>query len=266
MIPRTVIIKGAGDLASGVAHRLWRSGFNLVMLELSRPLVVRRTVSFATAVYEASTVVESVEARLCPTVEKAPELFKKRIIPVLIDPGSESLAFLQPKIIVDAIMAKKNLGTSITDAELVIALGPGFTAGKDVHAVIETRRGHKLGCVIEHGSADADTGEPGEIAGYGMERLLRAPADGIFKPEKVIGETVMKGEKVALVDGKPVYAQVDGLVRGLLYSGLQVRKDMKIGDIDPRGDAVDCYSISDKARAVGGGVLEAIMNRYFNPG
>jgi len=266
MIPRLVVIKGAGDLASGVAHRLWRSGFNLVMLELPRPLVVRRTVSFASAVYEGSAMVESVEARSCPSAENALELFKKRIIPVLIDPGGESLAFLNPKIMVDAIMAKKNLGTCITDAELVIALGPGFTAGKDAHAVIETRRGHKLGCVIDRGTADADTGEPGEIAGYGMERLLRAPSDGIFKPEKVIGETVVKGEKVALVDWKPVYAQVNGLVRGLLYPGLQVKKGMKVGDIDPRGNTVDCFSISDKARAVGGGVLEAIMNRYFNPG
>jgi len=265
MIPRLVIIKGAGDLASGVAHRLWRSGFNLVMLELPRPLVVRRTVSFATAVYEGSAVVESVEARLCPTVEKAPELIKKRIIPVLIDPRGDSLSFLQPKILVDAVMAKKNLGTCINNAELVIALGPGFTAGKDVHAVIETRRGHKLGCVIDRGTADADTGEPGEIAGFAMERLLRAPADGIFKPHKMIGDTVIKGETVALVDRNPVYTQIDGLVRGLLYPGLQVKKGMKVGDIDPRGETVDFCSISDKARAVGGGVLEAILNHYFKP-
>jgi len=262
MIPRLVVIRGAGDLATGVAHRLWQSGFELVMLELEQPLVVRRTVSFATAVFLKSICVEGVRAELCPTAEEVSDYHGRIIVPVLIDPEAASLDALQPKIIIDATLAKGNRITKINDAELVIGLGPGFTAGVDVDAVVETNRGHALGRVIYEGSAAADTGEPGLIAGYGKERLLRAPVDGLFKPIKEIGELVDKGEIIAKVEGTPIKAEINGMIRGLLYPGLLIKAGTKVGDIDPRGAEVDFLAISDKARAIGGGVLEAILNRY----
>lgn len=262
MIPRLVLIRGGGDLASGVAHRLWNSGFDTVILEIEKPLVVRRTVSFASAVYKKSIEVESVRAEFCPSAEQADRFIARGIIPVLIDPQAKTLNLLKPAVLVDAIMAKKEILTKISDAELVIGLGPGFTAGRDAHAVIETKRGHNLGKVIYSGSAAEDTAEPGKIAGYGKERLLRAPVSGLFKPSKKIGDTVEAGEVVAFINNTPIKAQISGMIRGMLYPGLEVVEDTKIGDIDPRGAAVDCYAISDKARAIGGGVLEAIMRRY----
>ncbi|OPL10160.1 MAG: molybdenum hydroxylase [Firmicutes bacterium ML8_F2] len=264
MIPRLIIIKGAGDLATGVAHRLWQAGFDPVMLELSEPLVVRRSVSFASAIYEKSIVVENIEAKLCKEVEEALELLEQEVVPVLIDPEANTVVKLKPKILIDGIMAKKNTGTNRDDAELVIGLGPGFSAGADVDAVIETMRGHDLGKVIYAGSAIPDTRVPGEVAGYSRERLLRAPAEGVFKPLKKIGELVKAGDTVATVEEIPLQAEIDGLVRGMLYPNLAVRRGMKVGDIDPRGKSVDCHTISDKARAIGGGALEAILNRYFS--
>ncbi len=262
MIPRLVVIKGAGDLATGVAHRLWQAGFEPVMLELAQPLVVRRTVSFAAAVFQKIIIVEGVRAELCPAAEDVPGCLARNNVPVLVDPEAASLATLQPKILIDATMAKGNRITKISDAELVIGLGPGFTAAVDVDAVVETNRGHALGRVIYEGAAASDTGEPGLIAGYGKERLLRAPVDGLFKPALEIGELVEKGEVVATVEGTPIRAEINGLVRGLLYPGLLVSQGVKVGDIDPRGAEVDFMAISDKARAIGGGVLEAILNRY----
>ena len=263
MIPRKVVIRGAGDLATGVAHRLWRSGFSVVMLELPKPLVVRRTVSFAAVVYEGSIVVESVQAELCSSPDRVNEYFTRKVIPVLIDPHAESLAMLQPSTVVDAIMAKNNKVTGIEDADLVIGIGPGFTAGKDVHAVVETNRGLNLGRVFYSGSAAKDTSEPGIIDGYGRERLLRAPSGGIFKPLRKIGDLVKAGETVASVGREEIKSLIDGMVRGMLYPSLEVTEGMKVGDIDPRGESADYKSISDKARAVGGGVLEAILHRYF---
>lgn len=263
---KKVIIKGAGDLASGVAHRLWQSGFDVLMLELPQPLVVRRSVAFACAVYEGTMRVEGVEARLCRSDKEIAELLSQRIIPVLVDPQGEIIPRFKPDVLVDAVLAKKNTGTALSDAPIVIGLGPGFTAGKDVHAVVETQRGHNLGKVFYSGSAAANTGIPGDISGYSMERLLRAPAGGKFEPVKQIGELVRQGETVANVDGVPVPAGVTGLIRGLLYPGLQVHEGMKIGDIDPRGKEVDYLTISDKARAVAGGVLEAILHFSFLQG
>ncbi len=263
MIPPLVVIRGAGDLATGVAHRLQQSGFKVVMLELPKPLVVRRTVSFASAVYEGFVSVEAVEAKLCSSVDLVPITLKSGKVPVLIDPQGEALQKLQPKIIVDAIMAKTGRTSLLTDAEFVIGLGPGFIAGTDVHAIVETKRGHTLGKVIYLGKAAADTAEPGLIEGYGKERLLRSPADGIFKPLKEIGELIRAGEIVASVGDYFVRAEIDGLIRGMLYPGLEVRTGMKVGDIDPRGLKLDYRAVSDKARAIGGGVLEAIMHRYF---
>lgn len=235
----------------------------MVLLELPRPLVVRRLASFATAVYEGSARVEGVHACLCPDTGQLESLLTRRIIPVLVDPGAGLLQRLHPGTLVDAIMAKLNTGTTVNDAPLVLALGPGFTAGGDVHAVIETNRGPNLGKVFYQGSAQPDTAIPGEIGGKGAERLLKAPANGVFKPLKEIGDIIESGDTVAFVDHTPVTAAGGGLLRGLLYPGLTVKKGLKVGDIDPRGAQIDPRAISDKARAVGGGVLEAILNRYF---
>jgi len=261
-----VIIKGAGDLASGVAHRLWRCGFDVVMLELPQPLVVRRTVAFASAVYEGAMLLEGVQARLCREESEIEELLARRIIPVLVDPQGTVIAKFKPDVLVDAILAKKNTGTALGDAPIVIGLGPGFVAGKDVHAVVETKRGHDLGKVIYYGSAAPNTGIPGEVGGFSAERVLRAPAAGKFQPSKQIGDLVRQGETVGTVNEAPVMAPISGLIRGLLYPGLDVYKGMKIGDIDPRGEEVDYRTISDKARAVAGGVLEAILHLSFQQG
>lgn len=254
-----VVIKGAGDLATGVAHRLHRCGMGVVMTEIPQPTVVRRSVSFAEAVYETTHVVEGVTARIAQEIDQALEILRRGQIPVLVDPTASLALQLQPSVVVDAVMAKKNTGTRITDAPLVIGLGPGFTAGIDVHAVIETNRGHHLGRVITKGCAQPNTGIPGPVEGYTLERLVRAPADGIFEPCVEINNFVQAGEILGYVGDQPVQAGIGGLLRGLLREGLRVRQGMKIGDIDPRGEPAHGYTISDKARAVAGGVLEAIF-------
>lgn len=256
-----VVIKGAGDLASGVAYRLFKSGFGIIMTEIAEPMVVRRTVSFAEAVYAGSISVEGVTARLVNLQEQALDMVENAIIPVLVDPEARIIKDLEPEVVIDAIMAKKNLFTRIDNAPLVVGLGPGFTAGIDVDAVVETKRGHYLGRVIYEGSAIADTGVPGEVMGFARERLLKAPVDGIVKACCTIGDQVNKGDIVAYVDGTPVKAELDGVVRGMLKDGIQVKARTKMGDIDPRRET-DCYTISDKALAVGGGVLEAVCS-YF---
>lgn len=254
-----VVVRGAGDLASGVAYRLFKCGLDVLMTEISQPLVVRRTVSFAEAVREGTANVEGVKACLAETVEHALELLKNKIIPVLVDPEALVIKQLQPKVVVDARIAKRNLGTTINDAPLVIGLGPGFTAGVDVHAVIETCRGHRLGRVIYSGGAIPDTGSPGAIDGHTWGRLLRAPVDGTMLPCRSIGELVEEGDVVAHVETAPVRAGISGLIRGMLKEGVRVPKGTKIGDIDPRKDA-EYDTISDKALAVGGGVLEAVFH------
>jgi xanthine dehydrogenase accessory factor len=258
-----VLIRGAGEMASGVAHRLHQSHFRLCMIEIRHPLAVRREVAFCEAIYEGEKRVEGVRAKLISKPEEIESIWKKRHIPILIDPdGKKTRGFLKPDILVDAIMAKKNLGTQINDAPLVIGLGPGFTAGKDVHAVIETNRGNNLGKMILNGTAEPDTGIPGEIGGYTIERLLRTMKKGIFHPQKAIGERVNKGSVIAVVDDYPVMAKISGVVRGLLREGVEVKKGMKVGDIDPRGKKEVCFNISDKSRAIGGGVLEAILHQF----
>jgi len=253
-----IIIRGGGDLATGVALRLYRSGFKrLLLLETEHPLAVRRLVSFSESINSGKVSIEGITARRIDDAQWLPDT-----IPVVIDPAGESIQALHPDIVIDAIIAKRNLGTGIDDAELVIGLGPGFTAGKDVNCVIETKRGHNLGRVIHDGPAAADTGIPGNIGGYSSERLLRAPNTGIFLTRYDIGDIIEKGECVATVDEAPVCASISGVVRGLLRSGISVEKGTKLGDIDPRGQAAACTSVSDKAMAVGGGVLEAILNTY----
>lgn len=258
-----ILIRGAGEMASGVAYRLHRCRFKICMTEIPHPLAVRREVSFCEAIYDGEKEVEGVRAKLISKVGEIEEIWKRRQIPILVDPeGGRTRSFLKPDVLIDAIMAKKNLGTQINDAPLVIGLGPGFTAGKDVHAVVETNRGNNLGKLILNGAAEPDTGIPGEIGGYTIERLLRTMKKGIFRPQKSIGEQVNKGSVVAVVDDFPVMAKISGVVRGLLREGVEVKKGMKVGDIDPRGKREHCFSISDKARAIGGGVLEAILYTF----
>ena len=258
-----VVVKGGGELGSGIAHKLFRSGFKVCILERERPTVERRMVSYASAIFFGEFEVEGIKAKRARDVDEAIEILESgEAIPVLIDPEWSSLRRLKPMVVVDAIMAKRNLGTKIDEAPLVIGLGPGFKAGEDVHVVIETLRGHNLGRVIESGCAERDTGEPEPIMGYTFERILYSPSDGVLKIVKDIGEFVREGETVCMVDGLNVAAKLSGIVRGLLMDGMRVRKGQKIGEIDPRGKREYVYTISDRARAVAGGVLEAILSRF----
>jgi len=251
------VIKGGGDLGSGVAWRLYRCGLPVVILEQPHPTVIRRAVAFASALYEGEAAVEGITARQA-TPEQVPVLLEQGVIPVLADPQGQSLLTLRPAVLVDAIMAKRNTGTRIGDAPLVIALGPGFFAGRDCHAVVETARGHSLGRVYWHGETLAPTGVPGEVMGATEERVLRAPAAGTFRPLVRIGDMVRAGQEVARVDGEAIVARLEGVVRGILHSDLPVCAGMKVGDVDPRGDRSSCFTVSDKALAIAGGVLEAI--------
>jgi xanthine dehydrogenase accessory factor len=264
-----VAVKGAGDLASGVIHRLVRAGFPVVVSELARPTVLRRTVAFAEAIPLGEITVEGVTARRVSTLQEAHTLLARGEVPVLIDPSGACLQAARPRVLVEATLSKRNSGISIHDAPLVIALGPGYTAGKDVHAVVETQRGHNLGRVYWQGMAEADTGVPGMIGGYSSERLLRAPSAGTLVGTRQIGDAVEVGELVAQVeiDGAttPVCTQIRGIVRGLLRAGLPVTAGMKVGDIDPRAVREHCFTISDKSRAVAGGVLEALLATYPGP-
>ena len=254
-----IVVKGAGDLATGVIHRLHRAGLKVVATELPQPLVIRRAVAFASAMYRKSWEVEGVIARRVTDESGLNRALNAGEVPLLADPQAKIVQHLQPHAVVDAIMAKRNTGTNLADAPVVVALGPGFTAGQDCHAVIETNRGHNLGRVILCGGAEADTGTPGAVGGESSRRLLRAPADGEFAGRHQIGDLVSAGEAVAEVAGRPVVAQIDGVLRGILHDGLIVRAGYKVGDIDPRAVIEHCFSISDKARAIGGGVLEAIL-------
>ena len=254
-----VVVKGGGDLATGVAHRLHRVGMKVIVTELAQPTVIRRAVAFASAVFEGEVTVEGVVARRVEDATQAQALLPEGIIPVLVDPNASVVRELKPSVVVDAIIAKRNTGTKITDAPIVVALGPGFTAGLDAHAVIETNRGHHLGRVILAGSAEPHTGVPGPTAGFTAERVLRAPCAGTFTGQRRIGAPVVAGETVASVAGEPVVANISGVIRGLLADGLWVKAGKKVGDVDPRGVREHCFTISDKARAIGGGVLEAIL-------
>lgn len=255
-----ILIKGAGDIATGIAVRLKNSGMQVVMTEIAIPTTVRRSVAFSRAVYEGSAVVENITAKLVLDFAQIPAVLQQDEIPVLIDPRCEVLKSIHFDAVVDSILAKKNLSTDPTQAPVVIGIGPGFSVPQDCHCVIETQRGHDLGRCIYQGCAAKNTGIPGEIGGYTVERLLRAPCDGIFHPILAIGDAVKAGQTVALVDDQPVTAQIDGIVRGLLQDNVPVKSGMKSGDIDPRGCYEHCFTVSDKARAVGGGVLEAILH------
>jgi xanthine dehydrogenase accessory factor len=255
-------IRGGGDIASGVAWRLHQCGFRIFITEIDRPLAVRRTVAFCEAVYDGRGVVEGVEAVLVRGTDEIPAAWKKEKIAVMVDPTCQSIKALNPEVLVDAILAKKNSGTSIEDAPLVIALGPGFEAGRDAHFVVETNRGHRLGRLLTTGSAEPDTGRPGAVLGITSDRVLRAPADGAWRPKMGITEFVKRGDPIGEVSGVAVQAEIDGVLRGLIRPGIEVSRGLKIGDIDPRGIKEHCYSISDKALAVSGGVLEGILRVY----
>ena len=257
-----VLIRGAGELASGVAHRLHSSHFRICLTDIDQPQAVRREVSFCEAVYDGEKIVEGVKARLVTSPEKIPPAWQKGEIPLLVDREAEIRHSLKPDVLVDAILAKKNLGTHLEDALLVIGLGPGFMVKKDVHVVIETNRGHNLGRMLLTGEAELNTGVPGEIAGFAADRVCRSSGAGKFLNVKRIGDFVQAGDVVATVNNDPVKALISGVVRGLLRDGTEVYQGMKAGDIDPRGKKENCYSISDKARAIGGGVLEAIMYHF----
>lgn len=256
-----VLIRGAGDLASGVAWRLQRCGFPVVMTELPAPLVVRRTVAFAEAVYSGETFVQGTQACRAEDAGEARQLAAHGIIPVLVDPAADCRAELQPAVLVDAIMAKRNTGTTIDDAPLVVALGPGFTAGLDCHAVVETNRGHDLGRVLWQGPPEPDTRLPGEVGGYRGARVLRAPADGHVHGHVAIGSVVEEGQIIAHVDGIPISAPFGGVLRGLVHPDAPVQIGTKIGDLDARAKPRYCFTVSEKALAVAGGVLEAILSR-----
>jgi len=253
-----VVIRGGGDLASGVAVRLFHAGFKIVILEIKHPTAIRLPVSFARTVYENRIVLEGIEAVLAPSKEKAENIINQRKIAVLEDPEGKTIEKFRPSVLVDAILAKRNLGTRKEQAPLVIGLGPGFTAGKEVDAVVETKRGHYLGRVIYQGNAKPDTGIPGEIKGESIRRLLKSPAEGEFIPLHKIGDLVKLDEIIAKVAGIPLKAEISGMLRGLIYTQTQVTRGMKVGDIDPRGIKDYCFTVSDKARSIGGGVLEVI--------
>jgi len=264
-----VVVKGGGDLATGIAHRLFRSGFPVLVTEAERPTMVRRTVSFAECIYAGRVEVEGVAAERAggstpgEKLARARALLAEGVVPVVVDPAAEIVRPARPAALVDAILAKRNLGTRMDQAEVVVGVGPGFTAGVDVHAVVETARGHHIGRVILEGSAEPDTGVPGPIGGHTTERLLRATAAGRFEPLAAIGDVVEAGEVVARVGGREVRAQIKGVLRGLLRGGIEVTEGFKVGDVDPRARPEHCFTISDKSRAVGGGVLEAIMMFLF---
>jgi len=257
-----VLVRGGGDLASGVAWRLHQSGFRVVITEIPEPLSVRRKVAFSEAVYEGQCAVEGVQAVLVKGPEEVAGVWNQGFIPVLVDPEAACRHSIKPEVIVDAILAKKNLGTSAKDAPLVLALGPGFEAGKDAHFVVETHRGHNLGRLLASGSAAPNTGVPGAVQGITSDRVLRAPASGPWRNAVDIGEMVKKGDVVGTVQGEALYAAIDGVLRGLIRPGITVSKDLKIGDIDPRGKRDFCFTISEKALAIAGGVLEGILRTY----
>ena len=264
-----VLVKGGGDLATGVSHRLHRAGFPVAITEIENPTMVRRTVSFAECLYADEWRVEGlISARAdgktpAEKAQSARAILEAGSIPVMVDPQAEVIDHLRPAVVVDAILAKRNLGTRIDDAEVVVGLGPGFTAGVDCHAVVETSRGHDLGRVILEGGAKPNTGVPGPIGGYTTERLLRAPKAGVFTSIAGIGDVVRAGEAVARVDGAEVTSAIDGVLRGLLRDGIEVPAGFKVGDVDPRAEPAHCHTISDKSRAIGGGALEAIMMFLF---
>jgi xanthine dehydrogenase accessory factor len=257
-----ILIRGGGEMASGIAHRLHQCHMKVLICEIAAPTTVRRSVAYADAVFKGRQTIEGVEAIKVPTIADAQEAWSRGAIPLLIDPDTVRGKAFKPVVLVDAIMAKRDSSTKLTDAPLVIGVGPGFIAGQNVHAVVESNRGYHLGRVIWQGGAEPDTGVPAPVAGHTEARVFRAPRDGRFNAQRQIGELVSAGEIVGEIAGEPVRAAIAGLIRGMLHDGVEIQAGMKLGDIDPRGEREYVDSISDKARAIGGGVLEAILHSY----
>lgn len=274
MEDKLVIIRGAGDLATGVAQSLYEAGFRLLLLEVEKPSAIRRQVALCEAVYDGAAAVENLTCCRCRSLAEVRKVWEGEAIPLLVDPEGASIAALKPLAVVDAILAKKNLGTNRRMARHTVALGPGFTAGVDVDAVIETKRGHQLGRIIWQGTAIANTGIPGLIAGYGKERVIHSQQAGFIYGLVHIGDKVKKGQPMAILTeepipsgmavtecmGTPILASLTGFVRGLIRDGYQVPQGFKIADIDPRDDEREnCFTVSDKARSLGGAVLTALL-------
>lgn len=265
MINNLIVVRGGGDIATGTIMKLHQCGFPVLILEIPNPSAIRRNVSFCEAVYQGMATVENVPCYLAKDSNEAKDFLAEGKLTMLIDPKGTSLKDFRPLALVDGILAKKNLGTSREMAPITVALGPGFTAGEDVDAVIETQRGHRLGRIIYEGSAAPNTGIPGKIAGYDKERVIHSPADGILRNTASITDIVKKGQTIAIVETAaeniPVIASLDGLLRGLIRDGYPVTRGFKIADIDPRENEYNnCFTISDKARCIAGGVLEAILH------
>jgi xanthine dehydrogenase accessory factor len=257
-----VIVRGGGDVASGTIHKLHRSGFKVLVLETDYPTSIRRNVCYSEAIYTDKITIENATAIKVNDLNEILKCWQNNKIPIAVDPQGKFIEMLKPKVLVDAIIAKKNLGTKINMAEITVALGPGFEAGKDVHAVIETMRGHNLGRLILKGEAMKNTGIPGEIGGYSKERVIYSPANGIIQNVREIGDFVSSDEILAYVDDVEIKAEISGLLRGIIRDGSKIEEGLKIADVDPRCNELrNCYTISDKARNIAGGVLEAIL--YF---
>ena len=257
-----VLIRGGGEMASGIAHRLRQCHMQVLITEVAAPTAVRRMVAFAEAIYRGCHTIEGVTSVGVATAAEAFAELHRGTIPILIDPEAKIRHQVHPSVIVDATMAKTGGDTRLTDAPLVIGIGPGFIAGKNVHAVVETNRGYHLGRVIWQGAAEPDTGVPAAVAGHTDARVLRAPRNGRFRARCAIGDRVQTGEMVGEVDGAPIYTEIAGVVRGMLHDGVEIGAGVKVGDVDPRGEREYCDTISDKARAIGGGVVEAIFHSY----
>ncbi len=266
---KLIVVRGGGDIATGTIHRLWSAGFRVLVLETAAPAAIRRQVSLSEAVYDGRTTVEGLTAVSVKTIDEMNAAWDEGNVPVLVDPDGMSIKKLKPSVVVDAILAKKNLGTSRNMAPLVIGLGPGFEAGGDVDIVIETLRGHNLGRVIKSGCAAKNTATPGEIGGFSVERVVRAPANGIIHTVCSIGEIVRRGDKIAEVETEEgriaVTASIDGILRGMIRNSYCVTLGFKIADIDPRlEEQQNCFTMSDKARAIGGSVLEQVCHFFMN--
>lgn len=259
MITDTVVIRGAGDVATGIGHRLHRCGFKVLHLDIEKPMVIRRTVAFTQALFNGEGEVQGVKCKKVSSISEIEKAWENDYVAVMVDPEGEIISELKPDVVVDAIIAKKNRGTNRSMAPTTIGIGPGFVAGEDVDVVVESNRGHYLGTIILEGSAAPNTGIPGNIAGFTSERVIRAEADGIIKNVRELGDIVKQNEHIAYIGDVPVKASLDGVLRGLISDGTSVFKGLKIADVDPRGESQYVYSISEKARAIGGAVVEGIL-------
>lgn len=263
-----VVVRGGGDIATGSIQKLYRAGFKVLVLEIEKPSAIRREVAFCEAVYEKEMIIEGVKAKLCFTLEEIESFTLEEIercwseknIPIIIDPQGKIIEKIKPQVVIDAILAKKNYGTNRGMAPITIGLGPGFIAGDDVDIVVETMRGHNLGKLIFEGKPMENTGIPGIIKGVGKERVIYSPCKGIVKNISKIGDMVEKNQVIATVNGVDVLATISGVLRGLIRDGYEVPEKFKMADIDPREEEqANCFTISDKARAIGGAVLEAVL-------